>query len=56
MTSQKTKDFLMAYDIHEKLNCLGVTENAINLEKVLILLVNYINFNYHHIKYYYIKD
>ena len=23
----------MAYDVHEKLNCLGVTENAISLEK-----------------------
>ncbi|XP_050462197.1 DNA-dependent metalloprotease dvc-1 isoform X2 [Cataglyphis hispanica] len=28
-----SQDFHMAYDMHEKLNCLGVTENAINLEK-----------------------
>ncbi|XP_032680141.1 sprT-like domain-containing protein Spartan isoform X2 [Odontomachus brunneus] len=33
MSSQKTKDFLMAYDIHEELNCLGVTENAIHSGK-----------------------
>ncbi|XP_014475058.1 PREDICTED: sprT-like domain-containing protein Spartan [Dinoponera quadriceps] len=33
MASQKKKDFLVAFDIHEELNCLGVTENAIHPEK-----------------------
>lgn len=41
MTSQKTKDFLMAYDIHKEMNCLGVTENAIQPGKVLYTNVLY---------------
>ncbi|XP_072749863.1 DNA-dependent metalloprotease SPRTN [Anoplolepis gracilipes] len=28
-----SQDFHMAYDVHEQLNCLGVTENAIGIEK-----------------------
>lgn len=34
MTSQEARDFRMAYEMHEKLNCLGVTENAVSLNKV----------------------
>ncbi|XP_012059939.1 PREDICTED: sprT-like domain-containing protein Spartan [Atta cephalotes] len=33
MASQEAQDFHMAYDMHEKLNCLGVTENAVSLNK-----------------------
>ncbi|XP_071652056.1 uncharacterized protein Mh [Temnothorax longispinosus] len=33
MASQETRDFHIAYDMHEKLNCLGVTENAVSLNK-----------------------
>lgn len=29
MTSREAQDFRMAYEMHEKLNCLGVTENAV---------------------------
>lgn len=36
MASQEAQDFHMAYDMHEKLNCLGVTENAVSLNKVFI--------------------
>ncbi|XP_050462196.1 DNA-dependent metalloprotease dvc-1 isoform X1 [Cataglyphis hispanica] len=35
-----SQDFHMAYDMHEKLNCLGVTENAINLEKKNTLYIH----------------
>ncbi|KAL0100275.1 hypothetical protein PUN28_019573 [Cardiocondyla obscurior] len=33
MASREAQDFHMAYDMHEKLNCLGVTENAVSLNK-----------------------
>lgn len=32
-----SQDFHMAYDMHEKLNCLGVTENAIEKDKSFYL-------------------
>lgn len=32
-----SQDLHIAYDMHEKLNCLGVTENAIDLEKVFVI-------------------
>lgn len=41
MVSQETQDFHMAYDMHEKLNCLGVTENAVSLNKVFIVAFFY---------------
>ncbi|XP_012522847.1 sprT-like domain-containing protein Spartan [Monomorium pharaonis] len=33
MTSQEARDFHMAYEMHENLNCLGVTENSVSLNE-----------------------
>ncbi|KYN31805.1 hypothetical protein ALC56_13944 [Trachymyrmex septentrionalis] len=38
MASQEAQDFHVAFDTHEKLNCLGMTENAVSLNKKKIYI------------------